>query len=431
MKLIDTCKLELKAGDGGDGIVSWRRETHVPLGGPSGGNGGCGGDIILVGDHNETSLQYLQYTKIIKVKQGERGGIKKCSGHASENKYLRVPIGTVVFDDTTNEEIIDITKHKQEYIISHGGKGGKGNAHFMSRNNTAPKMFELGDIGEHKFIRLDLKYLADIGLVGLPNAGKSTLISKISNAKPKTAAYQFTTLTPILGTIYDKNQRIVYADIPGLIEGASEGYGLGHEFLKHIERCKVLIHLISLSKTDNEDIVKAYQIIIDELKKYSKQLANKPILVVANKSDTEGSQEQYKKLKAYLKRDILTISALDEIGLDEFKKQSIEMFYNEKIRIEEELLEQEKNQPTTIKYIEPETKYNKNVVISQINEYTWNVECEFLKYWSHKIPLTTQDNLIRFNQKMGTVDCEKKLKLAGAKVKDKIIIYNIEFNFED
>ncbi len=431
MKLIDTCTLELKAGDGGDGIVSWRRETHVPLGGPSGGNGGRGGDIIIVGDHNETSLQYLQYTKNIKVKQGERGGIKKCNGHASDNKYLRVPIGTIVFDDETNEEIIDITKHQQEYIICNGGRGGRGNAHFMSRNNTAPKMFELGDLGEHKFIRLDLKYLADIGLVGLPNAGKSTLISKISNAKPKTAAYQFTTLTPILGTIYDKNQRIVYADIPGLIEGASEGHGLGHEFLKHIERCKVLIHLVSLDQTDSEDIVKSYQVIVDELKKYSKQLANKPILVVANKTDAEGSEAQYKKLKKYLKHDVLKISALNEIGVEEFKAESIAMFYNEKKKIEEELLELAKNQPKTIKYIEPETKYNKEVVITKLYEGGWNVECDFLKYWCHKIPLTTQDNLIRFNQKMSTVECEKKLKLAGAVAKDNIKIYNIEFKFED
>lgn len=226
MPFVDKCRLLIKAGDGGDGIVSWRREAHVPLGGPAGGNGGNGGNIYFIGDHNETSLETLNYYKKIIAKNGENGGIKNMYGANAEDLIVKVPLGTVVINDDTNKIIADITLENQKYLIASGGLGGHGNAHFKSGFNKAPTLYEKGELGETFNARLELKELADVGLIGLPNAGKSTLISKLTNATPKIANYQFTTLVPILGSFDYNDQKIIIADIPGLIEDASEGVGL-------------------------------------------------------------------------------------------------------------------------------------------------------------------------------------------------------------
>lgn len=429
MAFIDKCIVELKAGNGGDGIVAWRREAHVPMGGPAGGNGGNGGNIILVGDHNENSLQNLKYAKIIKAEHGEKGDIKTMQGRSGNDTYVKVPIGTIVIDEKTNEVIVDITEDKQEYIICRGGEGGHGNFHFKSNMNKAPTLYELGDIGEYRKVIFTLKYIADVGIVGLPNAGKSTFLSRISAAKPKIADYEFTTLIPNLGTIYRNNQKIIFADIPGLIEGASEGMGLGHDFLKHIERTKVLIHIISMDNINNEDVVKAYEIINNELKKYNLDLVSKPTIIVCNKMDVEGSNENFKKIKAHLKnKDIIAISAKNDDDLEKVIDIAIKELNN---NINNTIIEKKIKVVDKDYYKTKQQLLDRTLNISNPENNMFIVECDFLKYWSHKIPLNTQDNLVRFNQKMQTVNLEENLKIAGAKKGDLIIIDKISFNFDE
>lgn len=242
MQFVDECVLTLKAGNGGNGVVSWRREAHYPEGGPWGGDGGNGGSIILIGDHNINTLFDLRNKKNIFAQNGENGQTKMATGRNGQDYLIKVPLGTSVYDFDTNELITDILKSGQTYEICKGGKGGRGNAFFKSSFNKAPTLFENGDIGEERKVFLKLKYVADVGIIGFPNAGKSSLVTALTNARPRIANYQFTTLVPILGTTKINDKDIVFADIPGLIEGASEGKGLGHDFLKHIERCQILIH---------------------------------------------------------------------------------------------------------------------------------------------------------------------------------------------
>jgi GTP-binding protein len=296
------------------------------MGGPYGGNGGNGGDIILIGDHNINTLFELRNRKSIVAPNGENGRTAKETGHGGNNVFVNLPLGTSVYDANTNELIVDLLESGQTYTICEGGKGGKGNAFFKSSFNRAPTLHENGDLGEEKTVILKLKYIADVGLVGLPNAGKSTLVGKVSSAKPRVGNYQFTTLIPVLGIVKKHNQKIVIADLPGLIEGAAEGKGLGHEFLKHIERCSILLHLISLNPQDNVDVVQAYKIINNELKKYSKALFNKPIIVVANKNDLDETENNLKKLKKIIREKIYVISALNGDGIEKLVEEIFHKF---------------------------------------------------------------------------------------------------------
>lgn len=422
MAFIDECKILFKAGNGGNGIVAWRREAHVPLGGPAGGNGGNGGSIILVGDHNENSLQNLKYLKHISAKNGDNGQIKTMHGKNADDVLVKVPVGTAVYNANTNELICDIEHDGQQFVICHGGKGGYGNFHFKSGYNKAPSLYELGDLGEVKECKLVLKHIADIGIVGLPNAGKSSFISAISAAKPKTANYQFTTLVPVLGAVYYHDYRMIFADIPGLIEGASEGVGLGHNFLKHIERTSVLVHLISMDTMDNQNPYDAYLTIMDELKKYSPELLTKPMIVVANKMDVDDSEIQYKFLCEKLHpTPVYKISAINHENLDEIIKLCYELLLKQK--------QQKGNEPKIINYsakLNIEDELDKTLKINKIDDHTWNVECDYIKYWAHKIPLNTQDNIIRFNQKMKSAQVEETLKSIGAQKGDIIKMYNVE-----
>lgn len=434
MAFIDKCKLTLIAGNGGDGIVSWRREAHVPEGGPAGGNGGHGGSIWFVGSHNETSLEFLKYKKIIRAKHGEKGDIKNQHGANAEDLFINVPLGTIVYDELTNEIIADINIDKQTYLISKGGLGGHGNTHFKSGFNKAPNMYELGEIGETKNVVLELKTIADIGIIGLPNAGKSTLISSFTNAKPKTANYMFTTLNPILGTIYRDDTRIIFADIPGLIEGASQGIGLGFDFLRHIERCFLLIHLISLDPEDNPDIILSYNTIINELKQYSEIVANKPIILVANKIDQIGSLENFEILKEYTKNDnIIVISAKEYNNIDNMLDIVVEEYFHQKYLMNEriknnlpvdQIIKWHSNQPT-------QKELDKTINIEIIDDGVFEVTGEYLKYWTHRIPLNTQDNLIRYNQKLESIEFNLKLAQAGAKKGDTIHVYQNTLEFEE
>lgn len=431
MAFIDLCNIYIKAGDGGDGIVSWRRETHVPLGGPAGGNGGNGGSIYFIGNHNETSLEHLRYQKKFVAQAGEKGGIKGMHGANAEDVYINVPLGTVIYDNATGETLADIKHHEQTFLIAHGGKGGHGNAHFKSGFNKAPTLYELGEKGDEFFLKLELKQIADIGLVGFPNAGKSTLISKMTNAKPKIGNYQFTTLIPILGTIDYEDQKIILADIPGLISGANEGVGLGHEFLKHIERCKILVHLISLDELDHErTITDSYVAIINELKKYNKELLNKKIILVANKLDAVNALENLENFKKQLKtnENVFAISALNNKNLKELKELLIKEYslLNVDNNHEKEILIWKNND-----LIDKEKTLDRTIDIVKINEHLYEIKGDYLKYWSHRIPLNTADNIIRFNQKLANVNLEEKLKNLGANKGDTIRIYGVDINYED
>ncbi|EGS34247.1 Obg family GTPase CgtA [Finegoldia magna SY403409CC001050417] len=293
---IDVAKIELKAGKGGDGSVAFRREKYEPSGGPAGGDGGDGGSIIIVGDKNIKTLMDYSYRSIYKAESGGDGRNKKQFGKKGEDLILKVPVGTLVKDYDTDTVIYDVKHDKEEFVICKGGKGGKGNVHFKSSIRQAPRFAEPGEKGEEKTIKLELKLLADVGLIGLPNVGKSTLLSIMSNARPKIANYHFTTLEPNLGVCKVGEKSFVLADIPGLIEGASEGLGLGHDFLKHIERTKILVHVLDISGSEGRNPIEDFELINSELSSYNIKLNDKKMLVVLNKTDL-GAEDNIKEFR--------------------------------------------------------------------------------------------------------------------------------------
>ncbi len=338
MKFIDKAKIFVKGGDGGRGCVAFRREKFVPFGGPAGGNGGKGGDVILEADERLQTLMDYKYKKHYKAKSGQPGSGANKHGKSAEDLILKVPVGTVIKDAETGEVIADLTKHGQKVVVAKGGKGGRGNAAFKSPTNQAPDFAEEGEKGEEKWIELELKLLADAGIIGFPNAGKSTLISILSHAKPKIADYPFTTLSPVLGVLnFDIGDSLVLADIPGLIEGASEGVGLGHEFLRHIERTKFLIHLIDVSDFRERDPIEAFEAINKELEKYSPELLKKPQIVVANKIDILSDKSVLENLKSYVEKKgypFVAVSLATKEGLDHLKNEIKKM----KDKVKEETL---------------------------------------------------------------------------------------------
>ena len=317
MKFLDKAKIRVISGHGGNGMVAWRREKYVDKGGPAGGDGGHGGDIYFVADENMSTLLDFKIKSVFKAPSGENGGIKGMHGACAKDLYLKVPMGTIVRDTKTGNIIADLTEHEQTVLIAKGGRGGRGNARFATAQKRAPQFCEPGEPGIERVLELELKLIADIGLLGMPNAGKSTFISAVSSAKPKIADYPFTTLVPNLGVVKKPDGgSYVIADIPGLIEGASEGVGLGHEFLRHVERCRFLVHIVDLTA---ENPVENYKIINNELKKHSEGLANLYQILVLNKIDAilEEDLEELKKEFKPLAKDIFTISAVTKQGLDE------------------------------------------------------------------------------------------------------------------
>jgi GTP-binding protein len=316
MQFIDRAEIEVEGGKGGDGIVAFRREKYVPAGGPAGGNGGKGGSVIFVATQNLQTLLDFQYSRYFKADDGKRGGPNNCTGANGSDRIIKVPCGTVVYDLDSEEIIGDLVTPEQTLIVAAGGKGGLGNRHFLSNNNRAPEYALPGLEGEKRHLRLELKLLAEVGIIGLPNAGKSTLISAVSSARPKIADYPFTTLIPNLGVVRKPTgDGTVFADIPGLIEGAHLGIGLGHEFLRHIERTRLLIHLVSLT---SEDPIADYQIIQGELAAYGRELEKRSQILVFNKIDAvdEETIDNYQKQFAKITNaEILTISAVTGAGL--------------------------------------------------------------------------------------------------------------------
>ena len=293
---VDQAKIYIKAGDGGDGAVSFHREKYVAAGGPDGGDGGKGGDIVFVVDDNISNLIDFRYKRKYVAEKGQNGGAKNCSGRNAPDLVVKVPRGTVVKEIKSGRILADLSTDEPA-VIAHGGKGGRGNAHFATSTRQIPKFAKPGFRGDEYEVMLELKLIADVGLVGFPNVGKSTLISVVSAAKPKIANYHFTTLTPVLGVVkIEEGKSFVMADIPGLIEGASEGVGLGHEFLRHVERCRLIVHVIDVSGSEGRDPIEDFKAINHELENFSMELAEAPQIVAANKSDM-ATPEQVERLR--------------------------------------------------------------------------------------------------------------------------------------
>ena len=327
MKFLDQVKINIKAGNGGKGSASFRREKFIEFGGPDGGDGGKGGSIKFVSERNLNTLIDFRYQQHFKAEKGEDGKSKNKTGKSGSNLILKVPIGTQVFEEDNKTLIFDFTEEEQTYIAAIGGKEGLGNTRFKSSTNRSPKKVTKGETGEEFYIWLQLKTIADVGIIGMPNAGKSSLLAALTKAKPKIANYQFTTLNPNLGVTSYDNKELTLADIPGLIEGANEGVGLGYKFLKHIERCKNLLHLIDITETN---LLKCYFQVRKELKKYSDKLINKKEIVVLNKTDLIDKEEILKitnELKKKIKTKIFIISTVKKEGLLDLKKILISNVY--------------------------------------------------------------------------------------------------------
>ncbi len=320
---IDEVKILVKAGDGGNGCLAFRREKYVPRGGPSGGDGGRGGDVTLVANSHQNTLLHLRFNPEHKAQRGRHGEGSNRTGHEGHSIDVEVPVGTVVYDDETGERLYDFTKPGERWVAARGGRGGRGNARFATSTHQAPTEFETGKPGEERHLRLELKLLADVGLVGFPNAGKSTLISRISAARPKIADYPFTTLEPQLGVVHlDGYRSFVVADIPGLIEGAHLGHGLGTQFLRHIERTRLLAHLVDVSESSGRDPVQDFETVMEELASFSEELAAKPMILVATKLDAAQDPKRVSALRRLAKRRKLPfyeISSVTGQGLEELR----------------------------------------------------------------------------------------------------------------
>jgi len=330
VKFIDEAIITVQSGDGGSGCVSFRREKFIPRGGPDGGDGGKGGDVVLKTTLRKRTLQHFQFKRQFKAKNGSGGQGKQKTGKNGHDLIIEIPPGTLVSNSETEQILKDLTKPDETFIAAKGGRGGQGNRRFKTSKNRTPRFSQPGEPGETLTLKLDLKLLADVGIIGLPNAGKSTLISFISSANPKIGNYPFTTLSPNLGVVQTLlGEPFVVADIPGLIEGAHKGAGLGIKFLRHIERTRILVHLIDVLSIDPEDPLKVYNTINKELAMYSKGLAEKPQIVVLNKLDIPDADESANIFKSTVKdKNILLISAINGMGIDELKSQIIKLLDN-------------------------------------------------------------------------------------------------------
>lgn len=421
---IDEVIIKLEAGRGGDGCTSFRREKHVPLGGPDGGNGGKGSDIIFKVDQNLRTLLDLKFKKIIKAPKGENGSSQNRTGKQAEDIIIKVPPGTVVTDITSNLVVADLKTHNEEYIIAYGGRGGRGNRAFITENRPAPDISEYGEPGEVRTVKVELKLLADVGLVGMPSVGKSTIISKISASKPKIAAYHFTTLVPNLGVVGTQDNRsFVVADLPGLIEGASLGEGLGDKFLRHIERTRVIAHIIDMSGIEGRDPYDDYVIINKELEAFNPAILKKPQIIIANKMDMESAHDNLIAFKKKVKEPIFEISAINGEGLDKVLMHIADMLDNIKI---EPLYDEEQIESHVLYKFRREKPFT----IEKQDDY-WLVRGEQIEKLLKMTKFVSQESTLRFAQKLRYMGVDDKLKEMGAKPGDTIKILDFEFEFRE
>lgn len=418
---VDEVSVKLIAGKGGDGCTAFRREKYIAMGGPNGGNGGKGADIIFVADESLRTLIDLKMQKIIKGSKGNNGKGSDRNGANAENVYIKVPEGTVVSNKETGEIICDLVKNGQECIVAHGGRGGRGNKSFATHDNPAPKMSELGAPGEEVEIKCELKMLADVGLVGFPSVGKSTILSVISNATPKIAAYHFTTLSPNLGVVKVYDDTFVMADLPGLIEGASEGLGLGFQFLRHTSRCKVIAHVLDMSRESARNPIEDYEIIKNELKKYNEKMLNKPSVIIANKMDAEGASENLKEFKKkYPNELVIPISAATNQGLDKLMITLNDIIKN--VPKEEESTEE-----TFKSYTYEEEKTFEIIKEGGI----WVVKGKKVEELFQMTRFTEEESVLRFARILKKMGVEDKLESLGAQRGDEVKIMDYIFNFKE
>ncbi len=409
---IDNVIVEVKGGKGGNGMSSFRREKYVEFGGPSGGNGGHGGSVIFVGDEGMHTLSKLYYNRHIKAPNGVSGKSKGMHGANAENHYVRVPLGTIVYTEDKSRLIGEVTHHDEEIVIAKGGRGGRGNIAFATHKNPAPRFAENGDKGEHFKIYVELKVIADVGLIGYPSVGKSTLISVVSNAKPKIAAYPFTTLTPNLGMVDLDDASFVLADLPGLVEDAHQGHGLGIRFLKHIERCRVFVHVVDLTHDDPYD---DYLKIRHELEMYDESLLKRPEIVVANKIDIPGTNDKLVALKKKIPH-VMGISALDRTNIQT-------LLYHIKDLLKEVPVIEEK--PVEKVY----TLEEKPPFILTKEDDAFVLSGEKLAVMFDRINFLNEDAVKRFARQLRSIGVDQALREAGAKNGDRVKIFEFEFEF--
>lgn len=425
---IDRVKINIKAGKGGDGIVAFRREKYVAYGGPSGGDGGRGGNVVFEADSNKSTLLDLRFNRKVQAEDGGNGKTKKMHGGDGADFIVKVPVGTLVKDAKSGRILADLTKNHQQEIVAKGGKGGKGNWHFRTSKNTAPQYSELGEPGDEREIEVELKLLADVGLVGFPSVGKSTLLSVVSKAKPEIAEYHFTTITPNLGVVQVPDGRsFVMADLPGLIEGASEGKGLGHQFLRHIERCRVILHIVDMGAQDGRDPVEDYRIINEELGQYEYRLLERPQVVLANKMDLDGAQENLKRFKAaYPDIEVFETTTIIAEGLDPVLYRAADLLevtpqfpiYNE---------DEAESEGVLYKFEPEEAPFE----VKNLGNHQWEVVGDAIERSFSMSKLNNEEDIMRFARKMRKMNVDQALRDAGCMDGDTVIISNVEFTFED
>ncbi|MCY8106486.1 MULTISPECIES: GTPase ObgE [Bacillus] len=426
---VDQVKVYVKGGDGGNGMVAFRREKYVPKGGPAGGDGGKGGDVVFEVDEGLRTLMDFRYKKHFKAIRGEHGMSKNQHGRNAEDMVIKVPPGTVVTDDDTKQVIADLTEHGQQAVIAMGGRGGRGNSRFATPANPAPQLSENGEPGKERYVVLELKVLADVGLVGFPSVGKSTLLSVVSSAKPKIADYHFTTLVPNLGMVEtDDGRSFVMADLPGLIEGAHQGVGLGHQFLRHIERTRVIVHVIDMSGLEGRDPYEDYVTINQELSEYNLRLTERPQIIVANKMDMPQAAENLEGFKEKLKDDypVFPVSAVTREGLRE-------LLY--------EVANQLENTPEFPLYDEEELTQNRVMYTMENEEVPFSITREpdgvfvlsgdSLERLFKMTDFSRDESVKRFARQMRGMGVDEALRERGAKDGDIIRLLEFEFEFID
>ncbi len=418
---VDEVIVELTAGRGGDGCMAFRREKYVAMGGPFGGNGGKGGDIIFKVDEGLRTLIDLRYQKHIKASSGENGQGKNKNGKNALDMIVKVPLGTTIKDNETGAIIGDLTKNGEEIIVAYGGRGGRGNVTLATRSNPCPSYCEYGEPGENRKVKVELRMLADVGLVGLPSVGKSTILSMVTNANPKIASYHFTTLSPNLGVVTSEDYSYTIADLPGLIEGASDGLGLGHKFLKHIERTKIIAHIIDMSGIEGRNPYEDYLTIRKELENFSPKLIQKPEIIIANKMDIESSKKNLEEFKQKVKVPIYEVSAIQNKGLDEVLKALKELVKNTK----DEVLFPEEVQESHVLY-----KFKKEKPFTIIKENnTYIIKGATVEKLFQMTNFNTEESFFRFSSKLRRMGIDDELEKMGIEEGDIVKILDYEFEY--
>lgn len=419
---VDEVIMEVEAGRGGDGCMAYRREKFVPMGGPNGGSGGRGSNIVFKTDTGLKTLIDLRYMKKIKGDPGQNGEGKNQTGKDSIDKIIKVPVGTTVRDADTGSIIADLTKNNEEVIIAYGGRGGRGNVSLATKNNPCPSFAERGEPGETRKIKVELRMMADVGLVGLPSVGKSTILSMITNANPKIASYHFTTLSPNLGVVKTKDNTFTMADLPGLIEGASLGVGLGIKFLKHIERTKIIAHVIDMSASEGRNPYDDYVTIRHELETFSKKLLDKKEIIIANKMDLPSSKDNLIEFKKHFKdTDIIEISALNNTNLSELIDKLNELVKS----TPQDILYEENIQESHVLY---KFKKEKPFTITREND-TFIIKGEKVEKIFKMMNFNTEEAIERFSKKLRNMGVDEELEKMGIKEGNIVRILDYEFEY--